>query len=94
MLKLEISDLKNKISALKPDVSERKLDINILLLLYVAILLGLGALGLATKTDVVLAKPATVQATTSPGVKIDGFDVQATATSPGAATGGPAAESK
>ena len=94
MLKLEISDLKNEISALKPDVSERKLDVNILLLLYVAILVGLGALGLATKTDVVLAKLAIVQANTSPGVKIDGFDVQATTASPGVATDGPAAQSK
>ena len=56
--------------------------------------LTLGALGIATKTDVVLAKPAKVQTTTSPGMKIDGFDVQTTTTSPGAATDGPAAQSR
>jgi len=94
MLTPDISDLKNEISALKPGISARKLDIYILLLLYVVILVALGALGIATKTDVVLAKPAKVQTTTSPGMKIDGFDVQTTTTSPGAATDGPAAHSQ
>jgi hypothetical protein len=56
---------------LKLDISELKLDINILLLLYVAIVIALGALGVATKADFVLAKEAQVQTTTSPGVNID-----------------------
>jgi len=70
---------------LKLDISKLKLDINILLLLYVAILIALGALWVATKADFVLAEKANVQTTTSPGVKIDGLT-----TSPA----GPAAEPK
>jgi hypothetical protein len=70
MPKPDISDLKNGISALKPDVSKRKLNINILLLLYVVILIALGVLGAATTADFVLAKTAKVQTTASPGVKI------------------------
>jgi hypothetical protein len=71
-----------------------KLDINILLLLFVAILIALGALGVASKADFVFAKKAKnadVQTTTSPGVKIDGPDVQTT-TSPSVKTDGPAAQ--
>jgi hypothetical protein len=64
--------LKLDISMPKRDISELKLDINILLLLYVAILIALGALGVATKADFVLAKKANVQTTTSPSVKTDG----------------------
>ena len=57
-------------------ISKRKPDINILLVLYVAILVALGALGVA-KTGVVFAKTALVQTTTSPGVKVvDGFAAQ------------------
>ena len=77
MPKPDISDLKNGISALKPDVSKRKLNINILLVLYVAILVALGALGVATKAGVGFVKTAKVQTTTSPGVKIvDGLAAQ------------------
>jgi hypothetical protein len=50
-----------------------KLDISILLLLFVAILIALGALGAATKADFVHAKKAKVPTTTAPGVKIDGL---------------------
>jgi hypothetical protein len=85
------SMLKLDISMPKRDISELKLDINILLLLYVAILIALGALGVATKADFVLAKKAKVQTTTSSGAKIDGFDVQTT-TSPSVKTDGPAAQ--
>jgi len=56
-------------------VSKRKPDVNILLVLYVAILVALGALGVATKAGVVFAKTAKVQ--TTPGVKIvDGLAAQ------------------
>jgi hypothetical protein len=54
------------------EFSELKLEISILLLLYVAILIALGALGVATRTDFVIAKKADVQTTTSPDAKIDG----------------------
>jgi hypothetical protein len=68
---------KPDISELKPDIAKRKLDINVLLVLYVAILVALGALGVATKAGVVFAKMAKVQTTTSPGVKIvDGLAAQ------------------
>jgi len=78
MLKPDISDLElEKLSELKPDTSKRKPDINILLLLYVAILIALGVLGAATTASVVLAKTAKVQTTTSPSVKIvDGLAAQ------------------
>jgi hypothetical protein len=77
MLKPDISELKLEMFALKPNTSKRKLDINILLLLYVAILVVLGALGAATTAGVVLAKTAKVQITTSPGVKVvDGLAAQ------------------
>jgi hypothetical protein len=77
MPKPDISDLKNEITALKPDISKRKLAVNILLLLYVVILIALGVLGAATAAGVVLAKTARVQTTISPGVKIvDGLAAQ------------------
>ena len=77
MPKPDISELKNEISGLKPDISKRKADINILLVLYVAILVALGALGVATRAGVVFAKTAKVQTTNSPGVKIvDGLAAQ------------------
>jgi hypothetical protein len=77
MLKPDISELKLGMSALKPSTSKRKLDINILLLLYVAILVVLGVSGAATTAGVVLAKTAKVQTTTSPCVKIvDGLAAQ------------------
>jgi hypothetical protein len=57
---------------LKVDISMPKLEIKILLLLYVAILIALGALGVANKADLVIGKKADVQTTTSPGVKTDG----------------------
>jgi len=58
-------------------ISKRKPDINILLVLYVAILVALGALGVATKAGVGFVKTAKVQTTTSPGVKIvDGLAAQ------------------
>lgn len=58
---------------LRFDNSKLKLDVNILLLVFVGILIALGALGVATKADFVLAKKAEVQTTTSSGVKIDGL---------------------
>jgi hypothetical protein len=70
-----------------------KLDISILLLLFVTLLIALGALGVATKADFVFAtkaKKADMQTTTSPNVKIDGPAAQPT-TSPGVKTDGPAA---
>ena len=78
-------------SMLKVDISMPKLEIKILLLLYVAILIALGALGVANEADLVIGKKADVQTTTSSGVKIDGVDVQTT-TSPGVKTDGPAAQ--
>jgi len=56
---------------LRFDNSKLKLEVNILLLLFVAILIALGALGVATKADFVLAKKGEVQTTISSGVKID-----------------------
>jgi hypothetical protein len=71
-----------------------KLDISILLLLFVAILIALGALGVATEAYFFVfatkAKKVDVQTTTSPNVKIDGGAAQPT-TSPGVKTDGPAA---
>jgi len=70
-----------------------KLDINILLLLFVAILIALGALGVTSKADFVLETMGDVQTTISPGVKIDAPDAKTT-TSPGVKTDGPAAQPK
>jgi len=73
MLNPDISALKPDMSALKPEISKRKLDISILLLVYVATLIALGTLGVATKANVLLAKKANVQTTTSSEVKIEGL---------------------
>src|SRR5262249_39027398 len=54
-LKWEVFLLKGEISMLRFDNSKLKLEVNILLLLFVAILIALGALGVATKADFVLA---------------------------------------
>ena len=70
-----------------------KLDSSILLLLFGAILIALGALGVATRADFVFAKKAKkadVQTTTSPNVKIYGAAAQPT-TPPGVKTDSPAA---
>jgi len=48
-----------------------KSDIGILLLLFVAIVITLGALGVASKAGFVFGKKADVQTTTSPDAKID-----------------------
>jgi hypothetical protein len=65
--------LKLDIDMLKLEISKRKLHISTLLLVYVAILIALGSLGVATRATAVFSKKADVQTTTSPDVKIDGL---------------------
>jgi len=70
-----------------------RLDISILLILFVAIVIALGALGVANKAGLVFGKKADLQTTTSPGVKIDGPAAQPTIP-PSVKPDGPAARSK
>ena len=77
--------LKVNIEMLKHEISKRKLDLGILLLVYVATLIAIGTLGATTKASVLPAKMSNVQTTTSSEVKIEGLT-----TSPD----GPAAQPK
>ena len=70
-----------------------KLDISVLVVLFVAIVIALGALGVANKAGFVFGKKADLQTTTSPGAKIDDPTAQSTAP-PGVKGDGPAAQSK
>ena len=53
-----------------------KRDTDVLLVLFGAILIALGALGVAGKAGFAIAKKAAMQITTSPEVKIDGPSAQ------------------
>jgi hypothetical protein len=68
-----------------------KLDISILLVLLVAIVIALGALGVASRTGFMFGKNAAFQATTSPDVKIVGPAAQPT-TPPSVKPDGPAGQ--
>ena len=68
-------------------------DISVLLVLFVMILIALGALGVTNKPGFVFGKKADLQTTTSAGVKIDGTAAQTT-TPPSGKPDGPAAQSK
>ena len=70
-----------------------RLDISILLVLFVAIVIALGALGVANKAGFAFGKKADLQTTTSPDAKIDGPAAQPT-TPPSVKPDGPAAQPK